>query len=121
MLQEGIELLLRLVTDEGALPEVFDATLAFIGACREGVAHASLGYSFALLHHLGLLPDGEDLEQGASLTGTEHGYLRACCCGMFFAPVLECDIGRLFSLRAALLNEHLATPLKTANVVAAMI
>ncbi|NOS68238.1 MAG: hypothetical protein HOO67_07855 [Candidatus Peribacteraceae bacterium] len=120
-LEEGIELLLRLVTDEGALTDVFDTTLSFITACREGVRHASLGYSFSLLHQLGLLPGEEELEEFSSLEEHERAYVQSSREGKFLAPHLDCDCGRLLTLRSVLLSEHLGTPLKTTDIAAAMV
>lgn len=119
-LEEGIELLLRLVTDEGALPDVFDATISFINACMDGVKYASLGYSFVLLHHLGLLPGEEELKELAPLNDAERAYLRSSRAGALILPNSICDPDRLIALRSVLLREHLKMPLKTPNIAAAM-
>ncbi len=170
-LEEGIELLLRLVTDEGALPDVFDVTLSFISACQERMEHAPLdtlaaplrldshslrsrllptfapasvgrkgyggqagqapratrgdknivlSYTFCLLHCLGFLPGEDELEGFSSLGFHERAYLRSSRAGTFHAPHTECDLGRLMTLRSALLIEHLGTPLKTPDIVAMM-
>lgn len=119
-LEEGIEILLRLVTDEGALPDVFDTTLAFITACREGIPHANSAYSFALLHHLGLLPGDDELENFSSLGSHERAYVQSSREGKVIAPHPDCDGGRLLALRTALLSEHLGAPLRAPDIAAAM-
>ena len=127
MLEEGIELLLRFVTDEGALPEVFDATLAFIDICHGesfGKAQddncAVLSYSFCLLHHLGLLPGEEEMKKIQELSPSERGFFRTCRSGNIIAPDSSCNHSRLTALRSFLLGEQLSSPLKAADVVAAM-
>lgn len=119
-LEEGIELLLRLVTDEGALPDVFEATMSFVNASRDGFPHASLAYAFALLHCLGFLPGDSELIHFATLESAEFAYLQQCRCGIIAPPHSYCDHQKLFTLRSTLLNEHLTSPLKTAGVIAAM-
>lgn len=121
MLEEGVELLLRLVTDEGALPEVFDLTLAFLTACHQGIPHANLGYGFALLHCLGLLPGEEQILERVHLDLPELDYLHAAREGRFTAPNVTCDAPRLIMLRTLLLEEQLSAPLKAMTVVAAMV
>ncbi|MBI2636320.1 recombination protein O N-terminal domain-containing protein [Candidatus Peregrinibacteria bacterium] len=119
-LEEGIELLLRLVTDEGALPEIFDSTLAFIDACHDGVSLASLGYGFALLHHLGLLPGDDELGDFSAIGMHERAYLRSSLAGIFDDPHPECDLNKLMTLKSALLDDHLTTPMKAPEIAAAM-
>ena len=117
-LEEGIELLLRLVTDEGALPEVFDATLAFIHACGNGVSHAGLGYGFMLLHCLGLLPEGNELREFQPLTAAQSSYVDSCRSGTFVAPAQE--MNPLHVLQSILLADHLHTPLRSKEAIEAM-
>lgn len=119
-LEEGIEMLLRLVTDEGALPDVFDATLSFIDACRRNVLHANLGYSFTLLHHLGLLPGVEELDEFSPLGAPERAYIDCCRTGKIAVPDRACDLDRLQTLRSVLQNEHLSAPLRTPDIAALM-
>lgn len=120
-LEEGIELLLRLVTDEGSLPDVFDVTLTFLDACRESVTHASLGYSFALLHRLGLLPEEREIQSfQETLTCADHRYLQSCREGLLVSPGRECHPGPLCTLKTLLLDEQIRSPLKAAGVIAAM-
>jgi recombinational DNA repair protein (RecF pathway) len=119
-LQEGVELLLRLVQHEGELPEVFDTTAAFVRASLAGDRHASLGYAFSLLHLLGFLPEEEEMGNFAELGAAEHAYIAACTMGTVSAPSDVCDINQLLQLKSALLEEHLQTPLKAANIASAM-
>lgn len=119
-LEEGIELLLRLVTDEGPLPEVFDATMKFFDACADGVKHASLGYGFAVLHHLGFLPEEEEMQSLQSLNAASHAYLDACRAGNFRSPEAGCETDRLYALQSLLLEEHMQAPLRARGVSEAM-
>lgn len=121
MLEEGIELLLRLVTDEGALPDVFDVTFAFITACHQKIPHASLGYSFALLHCLGLLPEEEQILEHMNLGPLECAYLKSARGGQIIEHDAACNVPQLMTLRACLLEDQLHAPLKAAKVMAAMI
>lgn len=120
MLEEGIELLLRLVSHEGALPDIFDATLNFIAASHNGVAHADIAYGFALLHHLGLLPEQKDLGEFSTLGAVEYEYVRAARAGSFIVPDASCSLDRLRALRTILMGDHLQGALKTPAVLAAM-
>ena len=115
-----MELLLRLVIDEGPLPEIFDVTLAFIHACRDGIPYASLGYEFALLHHLGLLPGDGELLQFASVGSFECAYLQQCRMGIIGTIRSDCDLGCLTALRDVLLDEHLETSLKAREIAKTM-
>ena len=119
-LEEGMELLLRLVIDEGPLPEIFDVTLAFIHACREEIPHASLGYGFALLHDLGLLPGDDGLLQFASIDASDCAYLQQCRVGIIGPIRSHGDHGRLSALRSVLLDGHLGTPLRAGAIAATM-
>lgn len=119
-LEEGIELLLKLVPDEGALPGVFDATMSFINACYDGVRRASLGYGFALLHNLGLLPGDNELGDFAAIGMYEREYLRSSRSGIFDAPHPECDLNKLMTLGSAMISDHLATPMRAPDIAAAM-
>lgn len=119
MLEEGIELLLRLVTDEGALPEVFDVTLAFLAACHQDIPHASLGYSFALLHCLGFLPEEQEMANFGALRSADHAYLEECRCGRVPAPGRS-DTERLQRLKTSLLEAHITAPLRSGRVLEAM-
>ncbi len=119
-LEEGIELLLRLVTDEGTLPDVFDATLTFMDACRADHEHAVLGYSFCLLHALGFLPGEEEMANFQELNPAEHAYIRTCRLGELTQPDSSCNVGQLNALRLFILEEQLLSPLKAGDVVLAM-
>ena len=77
-LEEGIEILLRLVQHEGELPEIFDATLLFIA---DPLQVTPLAYTFSLLHHLGLLPEEPELTAMFGLEEADHAFLEACRTG----------------------------------------
>lgn len=117
-LEEGVELLLRLVTDEGTLPDVFDVTQQFF--LHADHPHASLTYTFSLLHLLGLLPGETEITALQQLTVPEEGYLRVCRSGQFSAPDASCDLARLYQLRSMILEDHIHAPLKSAAVLSRM-
>ncbi|MBI4129640.1 DNA repair protein RecO [Candidatus Peregrinibacteria bacterium] len=52
----GIEILLALLHDEQPLPDLFDATAAFLTRSSEG-DHIIVAFALRMLHILGLLPD----------------------------------------------------------------
>lgn len=59
--QQGIELLLLSLHDEEPLPDLFDATVAFLERCRVHEEHTVLPFTLRMLHLLGLLPDMENI------------------------------------------------------------
>lgn len=119
-LEEGVELLMRLVTDEGALPEIFDLTLAFLSACQDGVSHAGLAYGFALLHSLGFLPDAGEMQDMEPMASDGHAYVEACRKGVFAPPERGCDSDQLYALQSLLLEGHMNSPLRAKGVRRAM-
>ncbi len=119
-LEEGIELLMRLVPHEGELPEIFDATRAFFSACARGESQAVMGYTFSLLHLLGLLPGEAEMEEVNALAPEEYAYINLCRHGRIGAPEPGCDLGRLSTVRSFLLNSQLQAPLKAERVAEAM-
>ncbi len=122
-LEEGIEMLLRLVPHEGELPDVFDATTTFIDACAAGEDGAVLGYSFRLLHLLGLLPGEEEMSEleRAGLGEAEIRYISACREGRITGSAEHCDLRRLQTLRTLILAPQLNSPLRAPDVVEAML
>jgi DNA repair protein RecO len=116
MLEEGVELLMRLVTDEGALPEVFAVTENFFAACRQSQPHAALAYAFALLHALGLLPGEEEAQALQPLLPAELAFVRLCRDGEITTPDPSCRIPVLSALRSTLLQEYVHNPLKAVAI-----
>lgn len=98
--QQGIELLLALVRNEEPLPEVFDATVAFLAACEQGVPHAALRYGFRLVSQLGFLPEDGRVDEMSSLSTEE--------------------IGRMASLLRVTLEDQLSVRLRAGDVAAAL-
>lgn len=111
-LEEGVELLMRLVPEEGTLLEVFDATLKFFET-----PHV-LSYTFCLLHLLGLLPGERDMQ--TSLSPAEQAFISSCRAGGITPPDPACNTRRLQTLRTGFLEEQLSFPLKTSGIIEAM-
>jgi hypothetical protein len=108
-----VELLMQFLTEEGAVPHVFAATLAFFTAVPINPS-CCITYSFALLHALGLLPDNASFE--TPLSPGVQNILAACRDGQCPAPE-EKDMPTLLRLRDALLREHLQSRLRSENVI----
>jgi len=79
--QQGIEVLLALLHDEEPLPDVFRATLQFIGSCQEQNSPSVLPYTITLLALLGLLPDLREANSDLPLNNEERSFARQCCAG----------------------------------------
>ncbi len=120
-LEEGVELLLRLVSHEGEVPEIYEATREFFDACARGERHAALGYTFALLHHLGLMPGEEEMEDIGALSAADQGFINQCRGGRIGSPGVGCDLGRLLAVKSFLVDGQLTSPLRTEGVMEAML
>lgn len=117
---EGIEVLLRLTQDEEPLPAVFDATLAFLHACRSRVPHAGLLYQLCLLHLLGLLPGDKEMPSFFELSDDEQTFLAAAREAFFSYQTVDSNMDMLQRVRDKFLQEHLSGPLKAPGVAAMM-
>ncbi len=116
----GFELLMRMLSEEEPLPDVFTASIAFLQACSEGVPHAELAYSLRLFHLLGLLPAESHILSFASLTGPEREYVHMAREGYFLRETDVKDAAKLERLLDRLIEGQLSTPLKAPGVVRAM-
>jgi recombinational DNA repair protein (RecF pathway) len=112
-LQEISELLMRLVPDQGALPDVFDATANFFGSDTSSATACIL----QLLHHLGLLPGDAELADHFSLAQPERRYVDRCRAGNF-KNMESHDADVIDRLKKLLLEPHLSSPLKVAPIAA---
>jgi DNA repair protein RecO len=109
--QQGIELLLALVTHEEPLPDVFEATRAFLAGCVDGEADVGLGYQVRLLHLLGFLPE-EGGEAWEGISADEGKFLNAAARG----NAMRMETEKLAHVRRcveALTAQHLSSPLKS--------
>jgi hypothetical protein len=113
--EQGMELLLALTQDDEPLPELFDLTLAFFRLCGSTHPNLVLGYTFALLYHLGFLPDPEGMTSFAMLSPEEHAFIDAAVTGIETLPVVP-DPRRLQAVCDALLRDQLHGPLKSLSV-----
>ncbi len=77
-LNEGVELLLRLIEDDEPLPEVFDLLLQFRSACTNELPEPVLPFQLSLFHHLGLLPTTDEDLRFAKLSDIAKAYVRSC-------------------------------------------
>lgn len=71
----GMELLLALLHDEHPLPDLFDATAAFLRHSSEG-DHIVIAFALRTLHILGLLPD-VDTPHAPALSAQERAFVDA--------------------------------------------
>lgn len=110
-LQEITEILLRLVPDEGELPEVFDVVAAFFA---DAVASPT-AWTFRILHLLGFLPGDEELTEHFHLGSAERAYVNACRRNQEIPSAEGLPLERLKTL---LLEPHLSSPLKAAPIAA---
>ncbi len=110
-LEEGIEVLMKLVQHEGELPEIYDATASFIAMPSPGV----LAYSVCLLHHLGLLPEERELTAMFGLTREDHAYVEACRRGVLNSAK-KADVSLLEQAALHLLSLTLTSPLRAPAV-----
>ncbi len=115
---EGIEMLLRLVTHEEPLSEVFDATLLFLLTVDD--PQSIVRYMFSLLSLLGLLPDMRALEGMEELSDTEKSFVLGAREGKDFPALSEESVRHLRRLADTVLAPHLPAPLRAGNVGARM-
>ncbi len=122
---EGVELLLRLVQDGEPLREVFDSTMLFLDVCGKD-NRCSLAYALRLLHLLGYLPEGEELDDvvgvwhAKPLRQDERDFINAARAGRLrdLPPLTHADT--VERLRDRLLHDQLTSPLKAPRVSAEM-
>ena len=118
MATEGTELLLLLLEDDEPIVPLFDATLHFLAACGSA-PHASLGFTFCLLRHLGFLPDlrSSFFEE---CDASENIFLEKAVRGEFSQLPPVPNPARLNNIADYFLRDHLQRERK-ANAVAAIL
>ncbi|MBI3618529.1 DNA repair protein RecO [Candidatus Peregrinibacteria bacterium] len=112
--EQGTELLLSLLHEEEPLPEIFDATVAFLDTCGTS-PHRVLTFTLQLLSLLGLLPGREGLKNFLHPTPLETAFIVAAVHGASLASID--DPRRLEKLCAVLLEDQLKSPLQAGKVV----
>lgn len=110
-LGEGTELLMRLVTDSGELPDAFEVTRAFFAAAITDPS-VSLSYTLALCHVLGLLPGEGD--PAVPLSTEALDILKACRKGEC-PTVSPSGNTALLRFRDDVLRMHLQSPLRAGS------
>lgn len=125
--QEGMEVLLSLVSHEEPDPALFDATLQFLTACHpepdEGRAHQAtdaLPYIIRVLEILGMLPAQESLAQIMHLSPAERSYIHEARKGNATPELERRSLSRLRDLCHRLMEDHLSTSLKVPGVAATL-
>lgn len=117
-MQQGTELLLRLLQEEEALPDIFAATLRFYEACSQQKEHTVLPFTIELLEYLGLLPGIQDA-YFRQCNDSQREYLTKSVTGTWDTlPTLQSAEKDQFSvLLAPLLSQLSSSPLKTGGVI----
>lgn len=120
-IQQGIEILLSVLQDQEELPELFDATLLFLSACRNESEHTVLPFTLMLLSLMGLMPDREN-QKRAHFSETQQTYIQASLSGAWEdLPTLSPKEKDLFSaLCAELLSEITNRPLAVGGIASRM-
>lgn len=118
--QEGMEFLLSLVSHEEPDPDVFDATLAFLSACRTPAPEGVPAFQIRLLHLLGLLPDDHALQNVMSLSREEQAFVTSAREGSATSPLQRQGIARIRELCLRCSADHLTGALKSPSVVASL-
>lgn len=76
--QKGIELLMQLLEDDDALPEIFDLTEEFLDTCTKGTTNIILPFTVRLLFLLGLLPRIQNRNTPEEEMELIQKYLQVC-------------------------------------------
>ena len=76
--EQGIELLLKLVEDDEAIPDIFDATKEFLEQCRISPLSPVLPFTIRLLALLGLFPSPKEGLLQQKLHTEESVFLETC-------------------------------------------
>lgn len=118
--QQGIELLLSLVSHEEPIPQVFAATLSFLVSCRLASENAALAYTARLLRLLGLLPSVRELGELITLSEAERMFLQAACDGDAVPALQEKEVRRVKQLCMSFVEGHLTSPLKAPGIVSVL-
>jgi len=101
---EGMELLLHLVHDDEPLPNIFDATLAFLHLCATEKKQCVLAFTARVLHLLGVLP-GEDTAILQQCSSEEHRFLWHARTGKS-DPIPSIESDHLCDILLMLIRDH---------------
>lgn len=114
--QHAMEVLLSLLHDEEALPEVFDLTVQLLEKTQQSATGYTLPFSLRLLHLFGLLPSSED----APLQTEEQSQLRECIQGDWnsLPHMREGAFSQLAIFCQKLLDDQITRPLRSNAVLA---
>ena len=105
----GIEILLALLHDEQPLPDLFDATAAFLARSAEG-DHIVVAFALHTLHILGLLPDVDVHSSPFSLQ--ERAFIDASRGFPFRTAPAPAPLEKVRSFCACMLKEQINYPLR---------
>ena len=110
----GVEVLLGLLHDEYPLPDLFDATAAFLIRSGDG-DHIVLAFTFRVLHLFGVLPAPPEYPPTLSLQ--EHAFIQASQYFPLRAVPPLTELGKLRSFCNSILQEQLRRPLRAQPVM----
>ncbi len=116
LLQRGFELLLALTHPDEPIPEVFDASLAFLQTIGDPPPHLTLRFALRLLHLLGVLPESGDETVFAFLEEDERAFVRRSATGDFRAP-LPSSLERVRAAVKGLIAEQGVGKLRAGEIV----
>ena len=118
-MEQGMEILLSLVSHEHPLPDVFDATLCFLRQRGASPSCALLWYELRLLHLLGFLPEQEEMTNGTPLSPLECAFLAHTLEGRLRATD-SAELETLHGLCTRMLEDQLLRPLRSASFKATL-
>ena len=117
--QQGSELLLKLLHSHQPLPDVFDATLQFLRLCHDGHRHLILGFTLHLLNVLGHLPESSNHVYFASCSQEEKNFLMQAREGRYehFSKQNSCPLhSTLQAIADVLIADQISSPLRAGRV-----
>jgi len=118
--QEGIEVLLSLVSHEEPDPALFDATLRFLVTCGSSASAVALPYIIRLLDILGFLPEQESLRSVMALSEEEEKYVGRARREEDVTSLDRRSRMRVRELCQRLMEDHLSTALRVPSVAAGL-
>lgn len=112
-MSRGVELLLALTHDAEPMPEVFDATARFLGACHREGPDPYPAYAIRVLALLGILPAEDDDPRFARLSDPTRAYILVAAGIEQATGPLTPDAREVDTFLRSVLADHLEKPLKS--------
>ena len=122
-MQQVSEMLLSVLEDDHAIPEIFDLTVTFLDICKNNPSPRVLPFSIRLLHLLGVLPEDASHRIFAHMSDAERQYIRECTDGNWTTvkPIPPEDTKHLWLLCQRLIEDQSRRPMKTHLIVEAIV